>query len=286
MSAKKRPASYGELDWPNRESNTTYLRNGFLNLISEIAQEALQGLYKGPFQIYMNQVKPLGLLWSDIVNTIDPPSEPVETLLSSLRDWADRWNLNADWCLEAAYETLRMWALLSKRPERFRFSSLGWGGVHVSNVPTPPEDWPEYDPLFMLRQRYLEKMLEVAKAAIADSVLNAGQLKRKRALIDSIVEKADSYCDEVEKQYLDQGCIRARAEESLLERNLRWTVQFQVLGRTFSDIAADTEVDTEVSTVTRSVNKLLTKLGLSRRPNSGRGRRKGSSNTKALKGIR
>lgn len=276
--------SFGELDWPNKSSNRTYLRYRFLEIIEEIGQQVLEELHGGPFQHYMRpemeQVRQLNLRWTDIAYRIRRLPTQVQAFHQSLKGWANNRNLNSEWCVEQAYKTVYLWANSSEESLKPLFFSLdGWGGTIPSDAPLPPAGLPEYKPLNRWRSTYIADVREMAAQAISNQpILCNGHASYRRAFIETIVEKADQYCESIEHHYLARGFVRSE-EGSTLTRDMAWTVRFQVLKESYSKIA--TAEGVAASTVQRPVDDLLGKLGLQKRPDSRRGRPKGSKNTNA-----
>src|SRR5215217_87785 len=125
------------------------------------------------------------LHWDTIVSASEHDPEELRQLRAALLDWAHRWRLEDDWCLEAAAETLAdlsaagdgaeaqplhyLGTPMSKRPFtdrelRFEFSSRGWSPTLTS--------WEE-------AQKWMDECYEDAKQAYREHIIG---LCRERGL--------------------------------------------------------------------------------------------------------
>lgn len=196
---------------------------------------------------------------------LDPPQSPsfllperraargIETLVSSDRlarldaqvdDWTQRWNLQAEWCVDVAFRSLDLWSRSPEALARFEWMhrDTGFGVGRVSFV---VDEWSRMEPLAEYRKA----------AAIKLQDLFAG------------------YCESLEGEASRDEIptvATARTPEAF-----RWTVQAQVLGQPLNQIADDATRD--ASTVKRAVDDVLQHVGLQQRPRS-RGRTPGSKN--------
>lgn len=178
--------------------------------------------------------------------------------------------------------------LLSKfdgRPKGFfRFPAF-----HTyDSEPRPPEGWPKWDSTQETRESYLSRVGKESLEAIEKNpFLSAGHLQRKRGLVNSVLQIANSYCNKVEKAQRSRGLRRVKFSKNV-ERNLLWSVEFQILGKTYTAIANEyalqqsqqsrggTTADINITTVKRAIEKTLKFIGLDKRPDSGPGRRRGT----------
>ncbi len=109
-------------------------------------------------------------------------------------------------------------------------------------------------------------------------------------MVNSVLEIAHSYCDKVEKAQRSRGLRRVKFSKNI-ERNLLWSVEFQILGKTYTAIANDyslrqpqkatdeTNGEINITTVKRAVENTLKFIGLRKRPDSGPGRKRGTVDT-------
>ena len=178
--------------------------------------------------------------------------------------------------------------LLSKfdgRPKGF-FRPPGFRAYDTE--PRPPEGWPKWDSTQEPRESYLSRVGKESLEAIGKNpFLSAGHLQRKRGLVSSVLEIANSYCDKVEKAQRSRGLRRVRFSKNI-KRNLLWSVEFQILGKTYTAIANDyslqqaqkagdeTTAEINITTVKRAVENTLKFIGLEKRPDSGPGRKRGT----------
>lgn len=286
---------YGEIEWKEGAESLVNLRNSFLRSIVRDGQDTLKELYAEAFPFYQQHIAPMNLDIPEFSEAfILRKDENVKQLILVIKGWAARNNLSASWCIESCYWTIRMWSVMGGNPRILYFDPIG---THLEldevadGVPPPPDALPKYEPLFERRELYLEAIKSMAKKEIENSqILIAGSANRRRDLIMSIYEKAEKYCDSVEDYFLglkkkqkngtgDEAIFRRVPDAKNLSRNLEWTVRFQVLGESFSEIAKKEEVD--MSTVQRAVEGILKRIGLKKHNKSGPGRPRGSKNKDA-----
>jgi hypothetical protein len=196
----------------------------------------------------------------------------IASLLEALKGWSVKWNLNADWCLESAYNTLRMWSAQDGPPERFwpdAESLSGW----IPMLTDPPPGFPLYLPTEISHDDYLSTVRSLR--------LQHGSLKQ-----------AEAYCLEVEQCYEQARYIHCKAgEKRKLDQHLEWTVKFQVFRKSLDDIATtagdEAAGGVEKSTVMSGVYDILRLIGLEKHSDAKRGRRLGSKgNTKPIREVR
>src|SRR6185295_2464710 len=96
---------YGELDWPDEYSKRRFLRGEFLNAVAEYEPGVCEALYGEPLRLFgeLGGYDPT-LSWEDFAITTKPTGG--DALIDSLIQWSRDWRLDADWCREAAYESL------------------------------------------------------------------------------------------------------------------------------------------------------------------------------------
>jgi len=264
---------YGEFDYPEgqpedriagRTGRTAYLQNEFLKAIHGHAPEVWEDLYN--LRKLTLPIDAAWLSWPNIrLKRVDKQLlRSVEALEAALHEWAQRWNLNAEWCLQGAYDALRWWTRHG-RLDNVLWAGANWGGAaNPPNAPPPPNGIPEYRPLFMFRETYLQ--------GFRSSGPRHGALKLAR-----------TYCAQVDDYYEQAGYSRCKADEKRnLDQHLEWTVRFQVRRESLEDIG---NAGIEPSTVLRGVYDLLRLIYLSKRADAVRGRRYGSKNKRNLKEL-
>lgn len=236
-------------------------------------------------------------------------------LRRSLLVWADRWNLNAEWCFDHALRFLHHISYFAishrmfgekdhssydrKQSNRKMFAS---GSIDNSllirfletllrrhgDLPPPPQGWPEWNPIREKRQAYIQGITQKTLNGIdTNPYLSSANKRSKRGLINSVVNVAEQYCKKIEDRK-KQAKIQPKKLSRNIERNLLWSVKFQVVGMTYSAIADEYIITqnpmsrqtakhrmsegVDIATVKRSVEQTLKLLGLRKRPNSGPGR--------------
>jgi hypothetical protein len=249
--------SFGERDTGDR--GRQYLRDLFLHYVSEVpglieglAERGLTlPLYYGRFHF--------------------AESKPVREFLEK---WSKDWNLDAGWIRERAFEKLCFWA---RDREEYRIYDLGVGsGSAVSDL--PPEGLPTYYVGLMRRTQYLQLIRSLVMMKLQqDPLLNRGDSK---AYAESIVRGAKPYCKAEENKY-------ALAPIKLnLDRDVRWTVRFQIEERDYSEIAQqDLPGRKEAEGMVRkAVADILKRIELDKRTVR-RGRKPGSKNQYTLTNL-
>jgi hypothetical protein len=288
------------LDWPDKRAQRTHLRSAFLDEIARVKPNVLRDLHGEPLSRFRELCGIGSVLDSSsgegrrrlpIEAYTDDYSFPAEAItplaalpaylrewhIDYLQGWAASNNLATDWVFECAYDTLQAWAFTPGRDDeemlKPQWALSSYGGV-LPQTPPPLAGMPEYTPGFTSRSSYLQEVRAVAiKAIESQPILSNSKLPQRNSFLDSILEKAEKYCAEVEAAHQQEAWVR---QDELREQkeHVKWAVQFQVLEKSFSEIAETENVS--VSTVSRAVNNILELIGLNRRPETGPGRKKGS----------
>lgn len=248
--------------------------------------------------------------WNDLASNVNAMN-----LRRALLVWADRWNINAEWCLDYGLSLLdedyrsqikrnifdeqEPYPAHGKQTERgMTFSETLRNSVLIGlleallnehgDLPSPPQGWPEWNPIREKRQAYIQRVTrDVLKIIEANRYMSALPKVRKRGLISSVASIAQQYCKKIEERK-KQANIQPIKLSRNIERNLLWSVKFQVAGMTYSALADEFIITQKpksrqsakrrvregvhIATVKRSVEQTLKLLGLRKRPNSGPGR--------------
>jgi hypothetical protein len=248
--------SHGERD--AGDGGRQYLRDLFLSRVSEVPgliESLLPGLelplYFGRFHFV--------------------ESKAVREFLAQ---WSRDHNLDADWIRERVFEKLCFWKY---EIEKYRIYDLGVG-VGSANTLSPPEGLPSYYAANMKRTDYLGMVKSLVTLKLSeDPLLKLGD---SEILIDSILQYATAYCDAAERMHK-----RSRIKPEL-NRDLKWTVEFQVVKRDQQEIATAylPGVKGATDVVRKAITDILKRIGLPRRVAS-RGRKKGSKNKYSLSNL-
>jgi hypothetical protein len=260
---------YGELDWSDEYSKRRFLRAEFLKAVARIEPDVCEALYGEPLILFAKlggNDQTLG--WEDFEMAADPTGGGA--LTDNLLKWSRDWWLDADWCREAGFESLRRYYRavpsdsLSSNEFHHRFDLPTRGDLDLT-LP-PPEGLEEYWPLFVSRDEYLEQVNDQASAEIHGVALfRLGESSHTRAFVKTIVAAAENYCVEVEKYLEKQGYIRPKVgEKRNLTEHLEWAVLYQIAGLGWSRIAELTGV--QPSAVQKAVTELLRLIDLPQRP--------------------
>jgi hypothetical protein len=274
---------YGELDWPDDYSKRRFLRDEFLKAVAECELGVCEALYGEPLILFGKlEGNDQTLSWENFEMAADPTSGGA--LIGSLVKWSQGWQLDANWCREAAYESLVRYhraqpsGSLSTNQFHHRFDLPTRGDLDMSL--TPPEGLEEYWPLFLNRDDYLDQVNDQALVEIHSvPILRLGEISHGRAFVKTIVAAAEVYCIEVEQYLEKKGYVRPKAgEKRNLPLHLEWAVLYQLNGLGWSRIAELTGV--QPSVVQKAVTELLRLIDLPQRPIA-KGRPHGSKDSQS-----
>jgi hypothetical protein len=209
------------------------------------------------------------LSWEDFANAAAKPIGG-DALIDSLVKWSRDWLLDADWCREAAYESLVRYhraqpsGSLSSNQFHHRFDLPTRGDLDMTL--SPPEGLEEYWPLFLSRDDYLNQVNDQALAEIHSvPLLRLGEISHRRAFVKTIVAAAEDYCVGVEKYLENEGYVRPKAgEKRNLPLHLEWAILYQMEGLGWSRIADLAGVNPPA--VQKAVTELLRLIDLPQRP--------------------
>lgn len=216
------------------------------------------------------------------------PRSPDETNLLALQkavgNWARKWGLDAPWCLSTAYATLRLWSDYPKAREMLLWDSSFTVDEATSILPPEVADtapFPGLPPFFAhieLRSAYTKRMKDRIRGQLEAAPLTARVgVMLQRAVLNADMREVKAYCDRVMGIYESQRDRKGRPvwkrvrERSVLERDLRWAVEFRVRGRSARAIALQEEIERNLggsiqgmphTTVTRGVNFILELMDL------------------------
>ena len=285
--------SDGEYDWPDGKSSSAYLRQYFLNLVRELVPEVFEELYDHTFQVYQ-EVKPdyYSFSYNKLIELVNQP-ESVQKLIYTLNQWAQKYNLNAKWCLQVAYDSIRAWSFYPERPVRWPLHSVVFSAEYPIDLPDPPEGWNEYDPLTTRRLYYVNYVLEEARKVLQNNpFLKHCESSHRNYYLNLVAATAEDYCIEVEN-HLGSSGYKPVGQIRNLQQYMNWTVEFQVQKMTLTEIACKSDV--ALSTVKRAVvgdskhnppiQGMLELIGLPRRPQSRQGRKYGGNTSESAREI-
>lgn len=260
-----------------RKGPIEFVRLEFLKKVSHLSPTVSDDLYRKCYPEFHR----LHLEIEHTINLALLRSEPrLASLYEILKEWAKEYNLEADWCYERALEQLFDWCIpvSDDEDDLYEVRHKGWGGVSVSlqdnddSIP-PPIGFPSYAPGAQSRGDYLEQCKVILETELNRPLLVVARTKEKRAFRDSIMEKVEQYCEEVENWFKkNQGWLSAKMKNNL-DRNLGWAVKVQIIGITASQISEEEEMD--ISTVTRAVEDILSLIELPRSLDFKQGRKPG-----------
>lgn len=249
---------FGEVEPVDRRDSLIVARDKFLARIKESAPQVLESLSKEPLDCFQRD------------------RSDVAAVGGELSRWAQRWNLDAPWVIAVGHKTLVMWGAFIEAvrayPEGYRtWSMVGDSRRYQSlSVPKPIDLLYEWVAENETRKRYLTYAKRKLRKYIEyDPVFSCLSRKIKRAVLEDFMGKVNCYCDEVLEAYLSRRDAAGEALWKLadskedFERNIEWTVNFQVLGESFNQVAKANGV--VASTVERAVESTLAIIDLNKR---------------------
>jgi hypothetical protein len=226
-------------------------------------------------------------------------------LRQSLMQWSQRWNLDEDWCRDAAIKAIRLWLyskdaclclcwtplqtiqFLENIGEKDRnpkcVDSIISYYQFIENrdknegfdddifLTNPPPDYPEKPPGFRHRLFSLESIKDYLnsyeKALEGNALLSAlPSVLKSQAITFLVMSLGKKYCNEVDRFYKARGWEKVRKKP---ERNkhANWAVLYQVKELEYSAIAA--AYGATEQTVAQETGQFLKEIGLKNRRRRG-----------------
>jgi hypothetical protein len=290
---------WGEFEPADQARSVDFVRYLFLEAIREMERaetpwrpgsrklEVLRELGGAPLAEF-GKVKPSKRqLRRLIANPYSAYEANLLTLQKAVEDWARRWHLDAPWCLSTAYATLRLWSDYPKALDLLLWDNNFPVDASTSVLPREVADtapFPGLPPFLAhieLRSTYIRRIKDRIKRQLEAAPLTAKVgWKLQRVILSADMNEVKAYCDRVMSMYEGQRDRQGMPiwkrvrERAALKRDIKWTVEFQVRGRSFRTIALDEEME-KISggsiqglphtTVSRSVNFILGLIDLPRR---------------------
>ena len=234
------------------------LKASFLDTAIEMLPELCLELQGEPLRLYNSIPRcDLPLRWGGYSRARN--TSAFQHLMATIEAWAERWNLNADWCKAAAYFTIQIWSDAG-RPANFILMQPVSKSIARLD---PPAGIPIYRQEFG-RKTYFKLLTETAKETIKnDPLLKYAPVTQRNAFIESILksEIVHRYCEEVEAL---RNFTHKRKRK--LKQHLEWAVRAHVRGESFKDIATERQLDgkrgsTEPA-ILMAVSEILTLIDL------------------------
>ncbi|HUS11535.1 MAG TPA: hypothetical protein VMZ30_13795 [Pyrinomonadaceae bacterium] len=252
------------------ELNQMWLQAEFLAVVNDVKPEVCCELYTTAFGLYKEILCPPVTWETGKYRLHDPHDSQIKALSDALDAWAVKWNLMAEWCKEAAYFTLQVWADSSKPGEFFWCPPTTREQLRYPH----PEGLPLYQREFG-RECYLNTLELLMREAVADHpLLKLGEAEKLGSFIESVRNSAtiEEYCKRVEAA---SPPFTAK-EKRKLYQHLKWAIEFQVAGKSFEEIKVKSNVTEKA--VEKAVREILQAMDLEERPRVKKksGRPKGS----------
>lgn len=218
MSARKGSLlGGGEYEWTSASSKER-ARHLFLERIAQIAPNVLASLREAPFKEFGEVHNPR----SDTV--LRRPSGDAST--PSLDEWAERWNLNADWLLQIAIDTMGSWCRNPKG--RDKAWNLGTrrnlaGTLRPSEMAVRFQN--TWNPLTENRSGASKRLREAASTKIEKRLDEIEGLLLERSRLPVFKEGA-----------APRYAVRRTVQKREIE-HFAWLVRYQVLEESFEGVA-------------------------------------------------
>jgi hypothetical protein len=219
-------------------------------------------------------------------------------LRKSMLEWTQLTNLKAGWCIERAYSTLWLW-----RESPTAHESLLWeNGTRlvinvISDIEAPetishihqifPAWFPDAQPLESYKKsiRILAmKLVEESASSGAQPLLSLASSRTLKSLVNDVVaaiaaaakkQSLEAYLGARDKEG-HPIWTPARTKRALLKR-IDWTIDCTIRGLGVDEVATQTEAD--IGDISKGVSEVSDLIGLPKRDDFRRGRRKGSKNS-------
>jgi hypothetical protein len=203
----------------------------FLDTVKKCEPKALEDLSREPLRFFLNA----GLghptinvrLYFDIWRRLKSENwhrardfrAPVLWFRRKLWDWADRWKLNEEWCLDAAFHTLSDWAHDPELASELSWSLMIYVGGYTI-TPIPGED------KFSFQNHGWELTRYPTRQSYEEFIRAAFEKSLK------------AYCDEIEKEAPRYGYVIVPPTKFSRKPHLpyEWLVRFRVQGWTLYKI--------------------------------------------------
>lgn len=207
--------------------------------------------------------------------------------LDSLNQWAKRWNLEADWCIERIIMAMRRYYGIKTRLSDFSWfypleelgtdkdgknpykSKLDFifdypvfesNTVQYLNPPillSPPGRLPDFNPYQVTLEGYLARIKWEAEERLKnDPILSIVDKSHQRAYVRQVRNKAADYGKQVMAYIESQSGLKEVETKLKLKTHLEWTVQVWVLGKSYTEVANSAEPKRNGERLTR---KAITK---------------------------
>lgn len=196
-----------------------------------------------------------------------------KAFLDSLLQWARRWNLEADWCIERTIMAMRRYYSIKdtisdfswfyplytvlpgedgKKPYKdkidniFDYPILDISGAYdfgLFSPPPPPGGLLPWNPyLYPLKEGYLPRTEWDARQRLEnDPLLSIVEKSHQEAYIRQFKQKVAEYAEKVTAYAKSQASLKLVRSKPKLKTHLEWTVQVWVLDKNFNEVARSAE---------------------------------------------
>ena len=274
---------------PNGKLTTAAVRNDFFDAVRELTPKVLEDLGNAPLKALQAAHAEVPIIdaqlpnWAFIRTTAeDFPS--VRVFHDELTAWAARWNLEAEWCLTTAFQTLCDWIERPRLKDELIFSRLNIAAARSRKDIEPPEalEIAPWFPTIQTRRAY-EEYVDAALSKGRLSLLDPTLAKKARK---TLKPHAEDYCDRVEEHAKkDEKQLKPVTPAQRLisyASHIRWAARVRTTGKDPETIAEEfqhiaEEEEHNVEAIKKAVRAILMLLELPQAPTfkTGKGRPKG-----------
>jgi hypothetical protein len=267
-TAKKgfQKVGWGEFEPADKSRSTNFMRYLFLNEIREVERKergtypdrerlrVLEELSENP----LREFERARLSDDQVLRLYANPSTRYELQARPIQDavekWAKRWHLEAEWCQSTAFTTLQLW---HDYPEAMELQLWDNNFPLDNSTLIFPEEISSTVPLEGVLPFFahieLRSSYELRTQSIIEEQLKSNPFTSKlerclrQQVVNADMEVVKDYCNWVMEVYDKQKDAQGAkvwervAERSGLQRNIQWTIDFQVRGKAALRIARDEE---------------------------------------------
>jgi hypothetical protein len=269
----------GEIEQADSEGNSRqFTQTRFLVIAEKIHPQILIEARDGPFILFRNLYNTVlhdkpDEFWNDLNKSwklLENLTE-AKAFLDSLKQWAQDWNLQADWCIDTTLLAMRRYVGFEhgefswfypaykvvpdeegKKTYKDKVDLIfDYPVLEIKNVPhllpldlpSPPGRLPAWDPyLDPLKEGYLIRLEWEAKQRLENDPILSVVHKSYRDTYAGLVRKeATEYANRVIASIKRQPGLKRVKTKPKLKTHLEWAVRVWVLGEKYSEVARSSE---------------------------------------------
>lgn len=232
-------------------------RATFLETVRESAPEVLQSLNQEPmrfFRLAGSGTSAKLLTWANLASENWHRVQDASFVLfrRKLWDWGEQWGLDAEWCLEAAFNALFDWTLDPESASELRWSAsihfTRWGPALV----IPGEDRFSFEHSGWL-------------------VMNAQRKDFEKEVKKAFESTLKAYCDRIEEAASSLNYTQPPNKNEL--EHFKWLAYYQVKKMEYDEIKTHAPMVGTVQGISKAIKQIANVIDMELRPSArGRGR--------------